>query len=107
MSLANRIWPGGTSPKSVRWSSVLHHAVSKKRLGWSAAWRQIQAEVADAVVGEDQPEARVAAGDLEGVAAERRDAAAGVDHDRQPTLVGQREHALEALVAQPEPSARG
>jgi hypothetical protein len=29
MSLANRIWPGGTRPNSVRWSVVLHHDVSK------------------------------------------------------------------------------
>jgi len=42
-SLPSRIRPGGTSEKSARWSAGFHHAVSKKRLGWSSSRRQIQA----------------------------------------------------------------
>jgi putative intracellular protease/amidase len=59
-----------------------------------------------AVADEDavglQAHARMAAGDVDGVAPERGDAAARVDDHGQPALVGQGEHRLDALVGQPE-----
>ena len=51
--------------------------------------RQSQARSLTARVGEDQVGARVALGQLQRVAAERRDAAAGVDQDRDAALVGE------------------
>ena len=54
-------------------------------------------------MGQDQPRVRVAAGQLEGVAAERRDAAPGVHEDRQPPLVGQREQPLDLRMVEREP----
>ena len=49
-------------------------------------------EIRDAGVREDQAQVRVARAHLDRVPAEGRDAAAGVAEDRQPPLVGEREH---------------
>src|SRR2546423_12227534 len=59
-------------------------------------------EVADAVVGEYQPEASGARGDVEGVPSQRRDPPPGVRDHRQSALVRQGEDRLEALVVESE-----
>ena len=53
-------------------------------------------------VGEDQPRVRELAGQLDGVQAERRDPAAGVDQDRQRALVGERDQRPHAGVVERE-----
>ena len=59
-------------------------------------------EVGDAGVGEDQAQPGMARADLDGVAAERRDAAAGVAEDREAVLVGEGEHVLEVGMVEVE-----
>jgi hypothetical protein len=59
-------------------------------------------EGADGAVGEDEPGAAVSLCPFERLGADLRGADAGVDHDRQPALVGQREHVVEPLVVHGE-----
>ena len=95
-SLAISTWPGGTSAISAWTSAGDHHEVSKNRFGCSGASRQIQERSEMPGVGEDEPQAGVAAGGLDGVPAERGDPAAGVHEHRQAALVGEREHPRQA-----------
>ena len=53
-------------------------------------------------MGEDQPRVGELTGELDGMQAERRDAASGVDQHRQPALVGQRDDVPHARVVERE-----
>jgi hypothetical protein len=59
-------------------------------------------EVADRAVGEDQMGTGMALGQLQGVAAEGRDATAGVDQDREPALVGEGDQVADRRLAHRE-----
>ena len=53
-------------------------------------------------MGEDQPGVGELLGELDGVQAERRDPAAGVDQDRQRALVGERDDRVDLRVVERE-----
>ncbi len=65
------------------------------------------AEVGDACVGDDQPDAGVALDERGEVVADRRQPAAAVDQDRDVTLDREREDGVEPLVADARTSGRG
>ena len=100
--MANTICPGGTSENSASRSAGIHHAVSNSRFGRSAGHPPDPGQVADPGVGEDQPGVRELLGELDGVQAEGRDAAAGVDQHRQRALVGERDQGPDRRVIERE-----
>ena len=84
-SLANRIWPGGTSENSVARSAGIHQAVSNSRLGWSGATRQIQDRSQMPAWARISRASGNSPASATACAPERGDAAAGVDQNRQPS----------------------
>ena len=82
--------PAGTSANSAIRSAGVHHAVSMNTFGWSGSTCHSHARSEIAAVGEDEPRVGELARQLDGVAPERRDAAAGVDQDRHARARGRR-----------------
>ncbi len=82
-SEANTICPGGTSENSAARSARDPPGGVEQQVREIGGDAPDPGEVADPGVGEDQPRVGELAGELDGVQAERRDPAAGVDQDRQ------------------------
>ena len=101
-SLAIRIWPGRHQREQRLQVARRPPGRVEEEVRVGRRLAPDPGQVGDAGVREDQPQAGVARADLDRVAAERGDAAAGVAEDRQPLLVGQREHVLERRVVEVE-----
>ena len=101
-SEANRICPGGTSENSVVRSAGIHQAVSNSRFGRVRRGAPDPGEVADPGVREDQPRVGKVLGELDRVQPERGDPASGVDQDRQPALVRERDQLADRRMVERE-----